>query len=230
MPSRSWRMGRPADGHRPGDHRSARQSYTSPCRTERVSAGPSAVNPASPTPTLPKRPNAPPERSKNGDAPQLRAGERKMLEVLAHHYPMKVTRVQLGTLAGYTASGGTFGAYFSTLKRHGLIRESSGEITIALAGFDYLGADMPAQPQTTEELLNLWRGVLRASERKMLDELVAIYPQALTREELGECAGYTASGGAFGAYLSTLRRNGLVEVDGDEVWASAALFLSSAVS
>jgi hypothetical protein len=28
--------------------------------------------------------------------------------------------------------------------------------------------------------------VLRAGERKMLAELVAIYPQALTREELGE--------------------------------------------
>ncbi len=95
---------------------------------------------------------------------------------------------------------------------------------------DFFGADVPAQPQTTEELLNVWRGVLRAGERKMLDELVAIYPRALTREELGERAGYTASGGTFGAYLSTLRRNGLVEVDGDEVRASAALFLRQTVS
>jgi hypothetical protein len=30
----------------------------------------------------------------------------------------------------------------------------------------------------------------------------------------GERTGYTASGGTFGAYLGTLRRNGLVEVDG----------------
>ena len=68
-------------------------------------------------------------------------------------------------------------------------------------------------------LLELWR------ERKMLDELVAVYPGALSREELGERAGYTASGGTFGAYLGTLRRNGFAEVESDTVRASGALFL-----
>jgi hypothetical protein len=86
---------------------------------------------------------------------------------------------------------------------------------------------VPPQPQATEELLHLWRGALRAGERKMLDELVAVYPGMLSREELGERAGYTASGGAFGTYLSTLRRNGLAEVDGDIVRASETLFLNS---
>jgi len=95
---------------------------------------------------------------------------------------------------------------------------------------DFLGADVPPRPQTTEELLELWRGVLRGGERKMLDELIAIYPAALTREDLGERAGYTASGGTFGTYLGTLRRNGLIEVNGNEVRASETLFLSSAVS
>jgi hypothetical protein len=47
----------------------------------------------------------------------------------------------------------------------------------------------------------------------------------------GRCAGgarhrSTTSGGTFGAYLGTLRRNGLIEVDGDGVRASAGLFLS----
>jgi hypothetical protein len=90
-----------------------------------------------------------------------------------------------------------------------------------------LGADVPPQPHTTEELLTIWRGALRAGERRMLDELVAIYPAALSREELGECSGYTASGGTFGAYLGTLRRNGLIVVAGDEVRASEGLFLSN---
>ena len=64
----------------------------------------------------------------------------------------------------------------------------------------------------------------------MLNELVAVYPGALSRAELGERAGYTASGGTFGAYLGTLRRNGLIEVDGDAVRAGEALFLSRVVS
>src|SRR5262249_28272203 len=124
----------------------------------------------------------------------------------------------------YTASGGTFGAYFGTLKRHGLLQDVGGEVQITRAGLDYLGAGIPPQPQTAEELLDMWRTVLRCGERKMLDELIAVYPDALSREDLGERTGYTASGGTFGAYLGTLKRNGLVEVEGGEVRASVGCF------
>jgi len=64
---------------------------------------------------------------------------------------------------------------------------------------DFLGADVPAPPQTTAELLDLWRGALRAGERKMLDELVAVSPGTLSRAELGARAGSTAGGRTFGA-------------------------------
>jgi hypothetical protein len=182
--------------------------------------------PARPTPVL--RPTAPTNGATPAGNLSLRAGERKMLMVLAQRYPMRFTRTQLGTLAGYTASGGTFGAYYGALKRHGLIQESGGEVQITRAGLDYLGTSVPPQPQTSEELRSMWQGVLRGGKRKMLDELIAVYPGALTREELGERAGYTASGGTFGANLGTLRRNGLVEVDGGEVRASEVLFLINA--
>src|SRR5262249_41746563 len=109
--------------------------------------------------------------SASTEAPQLRAGERRMLQVLAQHYPVKVTRAQLGSLSKFTHTGGTFSAYFSTLKRNGLTKETDGEVQITPTGFEYLGADIPPRPQTTEELLELWRGALRAGERKMLDEL-----------------------------------------------------------
>ena len=175
--------------------------------------------PARPTPV--PRPVAPTNGEVSEGEWSPRAGERKMLMVLAQRYPMKFTRTQLGTLSGYTASGGTFGAYYGALKRHGLIQDAGGEVQITQAGFDYLGTGVPAQPQTSEELRSMWQGVLRSGERKMLDELIMVYPAVLTREELGERAGYTARGGTFGAYLGTLRRNGLVEVDGGEVRASA---------
>lgn len=160
------------------------------------------------------------------DTPQLRAGERRMLETLVRRYPLRVTRAQLGTLAGFTPSGGTFGTYFGTLKRAGFIEENSGEIQVTQAGLDYLGYNTPPAPQTTEEILTMWREALRAGERKMLDELVAVYPDSLSREELGTRAGFTVSGGTFGTYLGTLRRNGLVEVDSDQVRASPTLFLN----
>ena len=162
----------------------------------------------------------------------LRAGERKMLQTLAQRYPTKLTRAQLGTLSGFTPSGGTYSAYFSTLKRAGLIVEAgvgshsnNKDVEITSAGLDYLGADIPPAPQSTDELLAMWRQALRAGEWKMLETLVNAYPGGLTRVDLGEATGFTSSGGTFGAYLSTLRRNGLAVVEGDAVRASETLFL-----
>lgn len=61
----------------------------------------------------------------------------------------------------------------------------------------------------------------------MLDVLIAVRPASITRGELAERAGFEASGGTFGAYLGTLRRNGLADVVGEEVRVSEALFIGS---
>jgi uncharacterized protein len=191
-----------------------------------------APRPAAPALAAP-RPIAPPAPRRAARAgppsdgePQLRAGERRMLEVLARGYPAKRTRAQLGTLAGFTPSGGTFGAYFGVLKRHGLIlEEGDGSVSLTKAGLAQVGG-APPPPQTTEEILDTWRRALRAGERAMLDVLVESHPRGLSREELGERAGFAASGGTFGTYLGVLRRNGLVDVRGDEVSASETLFLA----
>jgi hypothetical protein len=157
----------------------------------------------------------------------LRAGERRILEVLARRHPTKLTRSQLGTLSGFTPSGGTFGTYFGTLKRNALLVELDGEVTITQDGFDYLGMTKPPKPQTTDEVLTMWRSVLRSGEWRMLEVLIQVFPNPIHRKELGEKSGFTASGGTFGTYLGTLRRNGLVDIRGDRVAASRTLFLNS---
>jgi hypothetical protein len=166
------------------------------------------------------------EVTADGDL-HLRAGERRILEVLARRHPTKLTRAQLGTLSGFTPSGGTFGTYFGTLKRNALLVEQDGEVSITQDGFDYLGMDRPRKPQTTNEVLTMWRNALRSGEWRMLDVLVGVYPRSLSRKALGDTAGYEVSGGTFGTYLGTLRRNGLVDVRGDQVAASRTLFLNS---
>jgi hypothetical protein len=60
----------------------------------------------------------------------------------------------------------------------------------------------------------------------MLDVLLEARPNRLTRAELGIRAGFESSGGTFGTYLGSLRRNGLVDVDGDQVRVSETLFLA----
>ncbi len=146
--------------------------------------------------------------------PDVRPGERKLLAVLARHYPMRLTRAQLGTLARYAAKGGTFGDYFSRLKRRELIAEVGGLTQITEAGLKVAGKSAPREPMTTEELLALWRGALKTGAQKMLDALVEVYPRVLSRIELAERTGYEVSGGTFGENLGTLRRNGLIQVEG----------------
>lgn len=177
-----------------------------------------------PPPAPPPAPRRTPQTATATGVP-LRAGERRMLEVLARHHQFKVTRAQLGTLAGFTPSGGTFAAYFGTLKRQQLLAEFGGSIQITPAGLDYLGVDVPPPPRTTQEIIAIWRNALRSGERRMLDTLVAAYPRGLSKADLGAETGFTVSGGTFSAYLGMLRRNGLAEVRGDEVRAADTLFL-----
>jgi len=49
--------------------------------------------------------------------------------------------------------------------------------------------------------------------------------EEISKEELGEATGFSVSGGTFGSYLSVLRRNDLIKVEGRMVSASKTLFL-----
>lgn len=167
----------------------------------------------------------PPDQAPEGDT-SLKAGARRMLEVLGRHHPVRVTRSQLGTLSGFAPRGGTFSTYLSTLKRFGYVDELEGLVGITDAGFDRLGF-RPAAPESTEEIVEMWRGALKAGARAMLDELVAAHPEGLTRAELGDTAGFAPAGGTFGTYLSILRRNGLAAERDGVVYAGEALFLDS---
>lgn len=161
----------------------------------------------------------------NGDEKPLMAGERRMLETLAQFYPGTRTRSQVGQLTGLSPRGGTFGNYFGHLRRDSYVMEAhDGSVSITEKGLGVFGGQIPEGPSGPEELLVMWREKLIAGERKMLDALVEAHPNGLSREDLGERTGFTYTGGTFGNYLGTLRRNDLVTVDGDTVRASETLF------
>ena len=195
---------------------------------------PPSVAPAKPQATpqpaaaTTRTPNAPASAARApAEAPQLRAGERRVLAILARHSAFRVTRAQLGTLGGFASTGGTFVSYLGTLKRAGLITEANGILQITKAGMALFGDRVPAPPQTTEELLAQWSAALRAGERRMLHLLVAAYPAWRSRSWLASQTGYALTGGTFGAYLGTLRRNGLIELRGDQLRASPTLFVGT---
>jgi hypothetical protein len=156
----------------------------------------------------------------------LKAGARRILEALARHHPMVFTRAQVGTLTGFKISGGR-SAHWSVLKRAGYIEERGDQVGATQAGLDVAGV-APSTPATTEEMLELWRSRLKSGARQMLDVLVAAYPDAISLDTLAEAVAMVRSGGTFGTYISTLRRNGLAETSDGTIRASDSLFIGGA--
>lgn len=154
---------------------------------------------------------------------KIQGGALRMLTVLVSRYPTKLTKSQLGTFAKMKARGGSFGTYLSTLKSAGLIAADNGYLQATETGIEFLG-EQPAPPQTSDEVIEMWRNNLQGGARRMFDALVQVYPQGYSKEELGGAAEVQPSGGSFGTYLSILRSNDLVEVSGGNIKASDNLF------
>jgi len=206
-----------------------RAAPTAPQLARQPSERPSPTPPARHVVAPKRHPDPGPDRSTGGEvhavAPPLKAGAHRMLRTLARHHPMRVTRAQLATLSRFKVTGGTFSTYFSALRRAGLITEHDGLIALTDQGRAAAGVSAVA-PASTAELLEQWRGALKAGARTMLDLLIEAHPNPLTRDELADRAGYEPTGGTFNTYLSTLRRNGLADVTADTARANDVLFLA----
>ena len=189
-----YAMKRPAPSSRPGGegHPPAR------VRPERAVRPP---RPAQPTRTPPPV---------DGDV-VLKAGAVRILQAVARAHPLVYTRSQIAVLAQMKKSGGTFGTYWSNLKKAGYITEADdgAPVHITDAGLERAGID----PDENVDVLEMWRSKLKAGNRKMLDYLVA-NPGWHDRADLAEAIDMEPSGGTFGTYLSILNKNGLVEVEG----------------
>ena len=159
-----------------------------------------------------------------GDGP-LRAGAMRMLKAVAMLHPHPITKNQIATLSAFSVKGGTFQTYLSELKRCGWIEQShNGFISITDEGLVNAG-DVPTLPTDPEEIVEMWARKFRAGAARMLRTIAEAYPEAMSKEDLADLTGFTASGGTFQTYLSELRRNGLIEVSGNEIRASKEMFL-----
>src|SRR2546429_299134 len=162
------------------------------------------------------------------DKKPIVGGALRMLQVLASRYPMTFTKSQLALLANLSPKSGTYGTYLSLLRSQGLI-EVGAEISITEEGLHYIGTDKP-QPQSQDEVLDMWRNNLTGGARRMFDVLVDAYPGQIDKAELGARTDMSSNSGTFGTYLSLLRRNGLAEVTGAYVKANPNLFVASSVT
>jgi hypothetical protein len=164
-------------------------------------------------------PRPTPPRAQDGS---LGGGPMKILAALAGTRDGRATRTQLGMLAGFSAGGGTFAKYLSQLRSADLVAGDGSTLSITAGGRERVGQAVPAV--TTAEVHTMWRNKLGGGPRKMLDALLARWPEGLSKAELGNATAFEPSGGTYAKYLSTLSGLDLVERRGGTLVATDALF------
>jgi len=154
---------------------------------------------------------------------KISGGALRMLKASAMFHPNKITRARMGAIAGLSFKSGSFGTYLATLKRNRYITGEKNEFTITEQGLEIVGNVEPL-PRDPEHLINMWANIVKGGAGRMLRTLADNYPNSITKEELGEKVSMSHTSGSFGTYLATLKRNGLITVDSQEVKASDELF------
>ena len=185
----------------------ARQSHKGArsAATEHVAPAPKAATPlpggTSPTP-MPK-------------------AESTFLTVLAQRRTA-LTRNKVAIFAGYSVKSGHVDNTLGSLRSKGWVTGRNDAIEITDDGRARLGPFDPL-PEG-EDLRRYWLGKVDKAGRAFLGILFAIYPEAITRNDLAERAGYSIASGHVDNTLGRLRGLDLAEGRNDAIRASAELF------
>lgn len=173
------------------------------------------------TPLAVTRPVAPRREPTNGNHNgSLPKGERAVLIAIAS-YPDGVDRDQLSVLTGYKRSSRD--AYVSRALARSHVEVNGSRILATEEGIAALGSDFEPLP-TGEALREHWANRLPEGERKILEALMAVFPDPLPREALDDATGYKRS--SRDAYISRLKARRLVTIEPSGIAASATLFES----
>lgn len=131
-----------------------------------------------------------------------RSGEKRMMVALAQRMPL--TRGQLSMRAKVSQKGGSFDTYVSRLSQLGWIGREGGDFVLTEEGRSNLGNDFEPLPTGQALLEHYIRQFGDSGSARMLAVLAEAYPNSLSREELGQMAEVSPSGGSFDTYISRL--------------------------
>jgi hypothetical protein len=169
-------------------------------------------------PRLPKPTAAP-----SGD---LTGPEQRILDAIAWMESIGIEtpqQVAVAFLAGYTTGGGAWNNPRGRLRTNGHVQYVGDGIRLTDSGREL--ARYPDGALTAEELQRRVMERLPGPERKILEVLIAAYPDGLSNDELAGRAGYASGGGAYNNPRGRLRGLGLIDYQGGQVRALPLLFL-----
>jgi hypothetical protein len=148
-----------------------------------------------------------------------------MLEVIGVTAPDKV---QLALFAEASPKSSGYTNNLGALRSAGMIDYPAARL-VSLTPDGRALADPTAAPSTVEELHAYVRSLVGASRARLLDELIATYPEPLPKAELAERAGVSSSSSGYTNNLGSLRSLGLIDYPAPGyVAAQPVLFLDAA--
>ena len=180
-----------------------------------------------PTPTVStnsvvvKRPVTIGEPLTNNDT--LSPAETRVLIAIVQRPDHKGSRVQIGVMTEYTPSSGSFRNIIGKLRSSGFIQYSGDDLIATESGIRAAGNYEPL-PTDHATILSNWCAKLPGPEKKILTAVCEVYPDTMTREELGEKIGQSSTSGSFRNSIGHLRSTGLIEYIDKNVKASKEMF------
>lgn len=139
--------------------------------------------------------------------------EQKVLDSIAWFGSIGMTapnKISVAFLAGYSSKSGGYNNLCGKLRTAGLIEYTvPGTISLTDAGAGY--ANHPSTTLTREDLHAKVIETLPKPEGKVLQQLLYVYPDAMSNDELAAKSGYTASSGGFNNLKGRLRSLGLAD-------------------
>lgn len=138
--------------------------------------------------------------------------QQKILDALAWLESVgieKSDRTRAAMLAGVSSKSSGFEKNVSTLSTKGLIQyPGSGEVQLTDAGRTI--ANAPSTPPTSADLQSAIRSKISGPQWTLLEQLIAVYPNGLSREDLAQAANVSALSSGFEKNVSTLSGFGFV--------------------
>lgn len=146
----------------------------------------------------------------NGNLPPAK---QKILNGLAFLHGIGVApadKTQLALLVGVSPTSGGYFNNLGSLRSDGLIEYPTGG-TVALTDAGLAQASTEGVPTTTDELHDAIRAKLPPAKWKILDALIAAYPDAVSKDALAEQLGVSPASGGYFNNLGSLRSLGLID-------------------
>ncbi|HEX8325702.1 MAG TPA: DUF87 domain-containing protein [Tepidisphaeraceae bacterium] len=150
-----------------------------------------------------------------GDRPDwFRPAHQRLLDAAARLAAMGMTpadRSLVAAVAGVSPKSSSFGNDVSRLSAGGYITyPRPGLVVLTEAGQALAAA--PAEPPTLADLQQAWKNcpALRPAHVRLLEAVIARYPEPMTRAELAAAAGVSAQSSSFGNDVSRLSTMGLI--------------------